>query len=222
MADDIAEEPALGLRHPQTPLHLRHHVGDGRGRQLGRGAKAVFQVLVALTHDLQIKRYDQSIAPGGLRAFDQAVDEILVPHHIELKPERCGRIPGHVLDRTDRHRGKGERHPHRFGGLRGKDFAVRVLHPRQTDRRQRHRHRDLAPDHRGPDRPALHVDRNTLAQPDKVEVGFILAIGLLGPAAGLAVVVEHPGDAAAVEPVQVFDVGNDGGHVRAPEIGKAF
>ena len=76
--------------------------------------------------------------------------------------------------------------------------------------RQRDRHRDLLPDHGGAGAAPLHVDRHPLAEPDRLEVGLVGAVGALGPAAGVGVVVEHARHPLAGQAAQVFNVGDRG------------
>ncbi len=158
---------------------------------MGGAREAVANVLVALAEDLQVQRQHQRAATGGLGAIDQAADEIAVFHHVELKPERLAGVLGDVFDRADAHRRQRERDAEFLRGARRLDFTVGVLHAGQADRRQRHRHGHRLADHRAGDRALGDVDRDPLAQLDVVEVGFVGAVGGLGPGAGIGVVVKH-------------------------------
>ncbi len=103
VAHDVAELATRCAQHAQSPAGLGgdvDHVFDG---QLGRRGQAVFQVLVALAEDLQIEREHQGAAVGRLGAVDQALDEALVFHHVQLKPEALPRMLGHVFDGADAH-----------------------------------------------------------------------------------------------------------------------
>ena len=176
-------------------------------RHPGRGREAVLDVLVALAEDLQIQRQHQCGAAGGLRAVDQAIDEVAVAHHVELEPERLVGVLGHVLDRADAHRRERERHAGLGGGPRRQDLAVGVLHAGEPGRRERDRHTDRLSDHRARERAVRHVDGDALAQLDLGEVRLVGAVGALRPGAGVGVVVEHARNASLCENAQVLDAG---------------
>src|SRR5215211_3751367 len=74
--------------HAEAPLGLGHHVQDVLDRQFRRRGQTVLEVLMALALYLQIERENQGRAVGSLGPIDQALDELPVLHHVELKPER--------------------------------------------------------------------------------------------------------------------------------------
>ena len=84
MADDVTKEAALGAKHTQPPLHLCHHVGDRFDGQLGRGGKAVLQILVALPEHLKVHRDDRGGALGCFRSVKQPLHEIVVFERVNL------------------------------------------------------------------------------------------------------------------------------------------
>ena len=216
MADDVAELAPLGAQHAQAPARLGRHVDEVGNGQLRGSAHAVFQVLVALADDLQVQREHQRRAFGGLGAFDQAFDEIAVADHVNLKPERVvAGAGGHVFDRADAHGGERERHAKGLGRARRQNLTVGVLHAGQPDRGQRHRHRHRLTHHGAGELAIVHVDAHPLAQLDLLEIGFVGAVGALGPRAGIGIVVEHARHAFLRQHAQVFDVG-DHGHRFSP------
>ena len=199
MADDIAEEPPLGLQHLEAPRHLGHHVGDRCRRQLGRGRKAVLQILVTLSEHLQIDRDHRRRALGVLGPVEEPLHVVVVLERVDLHPERLRGVLGHILDRADRHGRQAIGHAEPLGRLCRLDLTVGVLHPGHAHRRERHRHRHVLADHLRRGAAPGHVDGDALAQVELVEVRAVLAEGLLGPAARLAVVVEHLRHPALVE-----------------------
>jgi hypothetical protein len=207
---DVAELPPWRAQHAPAPTRLGHHVQDVGQGQFGRCRQTVFQVLVALTQNLQVQRQHQRTTTGGLGAVDQARDEVAVAHHIELKPKALAGVLGHVLDRADTHGGERERHAKRLGRPGGEDFAVGVLHAGQPCGRQRHGHGHGLADHGGARAARLHRHGHALAQADGLKVRFVGAIGALGPRAAVGVVVEHARHAPLRQAAQVFDAGDDG------------
>ena len=178
-------------------------------RHLRRSGEAVLDVLVALAQDLQIEGEHQRRTAGRLGASDQAIVEIPILHHVELKPEGLVRILRHVLDGADAHGRERERHAGGSGGACRQDLAVRVLHACEADRGEGHRHADGLPDHGAGKRAVGEVDADALAQIDALEVGLVGAVGALGPGAGVGIVVEHARHAALGKHAQVFDAGDD-------------
>ena len=208
MAVDVAELAARRGQHAGYPTRLGgqvDEVGDGR---FGRGGEAVLDVLVPLSQDLQIQRDDQRAAAGGLGAVDQAFDEVAVAHHVELKPEALARVLGHVLDGADAHGRQGEGHAEGIGRAGGGDLTVGVLHAGQAGGCQRHGHRHRLADHGGGGAAAFHVDGDALLEQDALEVALVGAVGALGPAAAVGVVVEHARHAALGQHAQVFNAGD--------------
>ncbi len=104
MAHNIAEKPALGAEHAQSPSPFRREVYQIGQGWLGWRRETVFQIFVPLTEDLKIERNDQRGTVGGLGSINQAAQVILVFHRVELKPKRGARVFGHILDGANRHR----------------------------------------------------------------------------------------------------------------------
>ena len=209
---------ALGAQHAQAPARLGRHVEDVGDGQLGRCGKAVFEVLMALADDLQVQREHQRRAFRGLGPVDQALHELAVADHIDLEPERVAVGAGsHVLDGADAHRGQGEGHAKLLGCARRQDLAISMLHASEADGRQRDRHGHVLPDHLRARAAVFHVDCHALAQLDLLEVGLVGAVGALGPAARIGIVVEHAWNALLRQHAQVFDVGDDG-HCVSPRV----
>src|SRR5262249_47495622 len=87
VTDDVAEGSALGAQHAQPPARPHgdvENVGQGHPWRCGQ---PVLYVLVALAQDLQVEREHERRAAGGLGPVDQAINELAVPHYVELKPE---------------------------------------------------------------------------------------------------------------------------------------
>ncbi|EKD59847.1 MAG: hypothetical protein ACD_54C01099G0001 [uncultured bacterium] len=211
VADDVAEGAARRAQHAQRPGGFGSDVDQVRQRQFWRRGQAVFQILVALAEDLQIERQHQRRAVGLAGALDDGINEIFVLHHIELEPERRGRMFDNVFDRADRHGGQGERHPERCGGAGGLDLTIRVLHAGRSHRGQRHRHRNRGADHA--DRAAApgQIAGNALAQADLGEIGGVFTEGLFGVAARFRVIVEHLRRALLVQLLEIIDAGDHRG-----------
>jgi hypothetical protein len=74
----------------------------------------------------------------------------------------------------------------------------------------------VLPHHLRRGRAPVHVHRDALAQADLVEIGGVLAEGLLGPAAGFRVVVEHLRHAPFVDALEVLDLGDDRHEATSP------
>ena len=208
MAHDIAEEAALGLQHLEAPADLGGEVQDRRRRQLGRRAQAVLDVLVALTHDLQIDRDDQRGTLGILGPREQALHEIVVAQRVDLEPERGLGMAGDILDRADREGREREGDAEFLGRAGGLDLAIGRLHPAKS-----HGARATGIAYSCPTIFAL-VERLSMStairwrRRNLVEIGTVVAEGLFGPTAGLGVVVEHLGHAALVDALEVLDLGD--------------
>ena len=212
MADNIAKVAARCAEHLYPPAPFGGEVHQRLERRFGRRGQAVFDILVTLPQNLQIQRDHQRVAFGGPCAFDQAVDVIFVPHRIELKPKGFCCLGCDLFNRIDGHGRQGKGNPESFGRAGGFDFSVGILHPRQTDRRQRHRHCHVAPYHLPRRAAPGHVHRHTLAQADLFKVACVVAKGLFCPAAAFTIVKEHSGDAPFIQAFEVFDI-CDGRHV---------
>ena len=165
---------------------------------------------MALAHDLQIDSDDQRGAFRILGAGEKPLHELVVLQRVDLEPEGRVGVAGHIFDRADRHGGQGERYAEFLGGTCGLDLAIGRLHAAKPHGGKRHGHGHILAHHLGRGRAARHVDGNALAQADLVEIRAIVVEGLLCPAARFGIIVEHLGDAALVEPLEVFDFSDDG------------
>ena len=165
---------------------------------------------MALAQDLQVQREHQGAAVRGLGAVDQALDEALVLHHVQLEPEALSGMLGHIFDGADAHGREGERYPELARCAGGQDLAVGVLHAGQSGRGQCHRHGDRLADHGAGGAAVFHVHGHALAELDLVEVAFVVAVGALGPGAAVGIVVKHARDTFLGQTAQIFNMGNDG------------
>ena len=128
---------------------------------------------------------------------------------------------GHVLDGTDRHGGQGEGHAEGLGRAGGLDLAIGGLHAGKPHGRQRDRHGHGLPQHLPRHDAIRHIDRHLLAKTDLAEIADVFAESLFGIAARFRIIIEHPRDAARVQPFQIFNAGDDG-HGRKPPIWFGF
>ena len=119
MTHDVAKFAARRAQHAQSPAWLGSNVDDVRNSEFGRCRQTIFQIFVALSQNLQIKRQDQGFAIGGFGSVDQALDKATVFHHVQLKPKAFSSVFGNVFDRTNAHRGERKRDSHFFGGACG-------------------------------------------------------------------------------------------------------
>ena len=215
VADQVAEGVASGAGHAQAPARLGQQVDDVAQRWPRWRGQAVFQIFVALADHLQVEREHQRAALRNLAAVDHAGHGLAVAHHVELEPERRARVLRNVLDRADAHRAQRERDAELLGRAGSVDFAIGMLHAGQAHRGDADRHLGVDTHHLGRGAAVLHVHRDTLAQLDLLEIAGVGAVGALGPAARIGVVVEHARHALLGQLAQVFDGGDDG-HGRSP------
>ena len=163
MTDDVTKGSPTGPKHAQAPSRLRRDIENIGERDLGRSSETVLDVPVTLTNDLQIKRKDQCGASRGFRPVDQASDEIAVLHDIKLEPERLIRIGCHVLDRANAHGRERVRNSCLRRGASDENLTISTLHSDDAGRRQRDRHADWLPHHRGGKRAIRYINGNALA-----------------------------------------------------------
>src|ERR1700704_117271 len=98
MSGQITECPSLAPENTQYPGRFGRHVDDVLQLDLGRDAKAVLDVAMALPQHLQVDRHHQRAALGCGGTLDHGTHEAAIPHDIELEPEPFLDCCGHVLD----------------------------------------------------------------------------------------------------------------------------
>ena len=193
MTHDVAKFAARRAQHAQSPAWLGSDIDDVRNREFGRCRQTIFQIFVALSQNLQIERQDQGFAISGFGSVNQALDKATVFHHVQLKPKAFASVFGNVFDRTNAHRGERKRDSHFVGSARGQDFAIGVLHASHAGRSDSNRHCCCLANHVGRSISTFHIDSNTLAQFDFLEITFVRFVSALRPTARISVVIKHAG-----------------------------
>ena len=211
VAHDVAKIASRRTQHAQAPTGFRHHIDDVGEREFGWSRQAIFDVFVTLAEDLQIERDLQCRAVGRFRTVNQALNEIPIPHHIDLKPKwmTVCRL-GNVFDRANTHRGQSEGDAKSLRRQCTKNLTICMLHTRQACWGNGHRHTDGLANHGRARGAPFHVDGNTLTQFDFLKIFAVCAIRAFRPRAGIAVVVKHLRRALLVKYAQVFDAGDFG------------
>ena len=181
MPDNIAKLSPLGAKHTQTPSRLLHQIHQIAQRWFWRRAQPIADILVTLSHDLQIQCDHQCRAFRLARTIDQPPDKIAVTHHIKLEPEWRTAMRRHILNRTDRHCRQGERHTKIGRRLCRQYFPISILHAGQPGWCQRHRHGGCFAKHRHFGVAGADINGDTLTEFYRLQIIFICPIGGFRP-----------------------------------------
>ncbi|PAV93506.1 hypothetical protein WR25_24151 [Diploscapter pachys] len=105
-----------------------------------RSRHARMRVAVARAGDGHVDGEDQSLHPGCLRPLQRVAHEAAILQHIELEPDRRGRLALDFVDGADRYGRQGEGHLLACGGACRLHFAAPGIHARQADGGEDDRH----------------------------------------------------------------------------------
>src|SRR5215510_1186498 len=210
-AGEIAKCFAFAFQNAERPARLPRNLDDVAQTHFRRHRHAIADVAMALAKHLQVDGENQRIAFGDTGARENIAREAAIANDVKLKPEwPRGRLR-HLLDRANGHSGQGEWDARLFGRLRRQYFTVTMLHPAQSDRREREWSVDPLSDDRRGEASLRHVDHHALAQLDRLKVGAVRAQRLLVIGAAVDIIEKSFRNFTAGSFAQVFDTG-DGLH----------
>ncbi len=174
---EIEVEAVSGhVEQPAGPGHdERRHPHGGPGIEPQWGSQAVAGLAAPIAGHLSVHCDHQSAEPGGARPGHQLRCALPPAEEIQLEPGRAVGSCDHLVHPVARHRALREDGAGAPCRLCTAAIPRRVHHPREPDRAEQERHRDLGAEHRGPKiRWGVGSDADALAQAergDRLEVG---------------------------------------------------
>lgn len=190
------------------PGRVGHGLQDAARRGVG-AAHAGMGVAVAGAGDRHVDGEHQGGDAGGLGPLQGVAHEAAVLQHVELEPHRPVDGRGDLLDRAHRYRRQGEGHALRRRRARRLGFTAAGVHAGETDRGERHRHRQGLVEQAGFQAQLGHVLQHPLTQGDGRQVLDVAAQGVLGVGAAVDVVEEERRQLALGGGAVVGGSGND-------------